>query len=127
EEGFSPNTGGRVLSVGARGDYKQGPPSPPGAPPHTDAPPGGSPPPLCRAVAPCPSVKEVLAAGLYVSLHRCGGNAYLVSQLEPELKRNITVACYEGGHMMYESRGARQRLKQDVSRFIQETLASRLK
>jgi len=127
EEGFSPNTGGRILSVGARWNYNQGPPPPPGAPPNTDAPPGGSQPWLRRAIALDPSVKAFVAAGLYDSLNSCAGNAYLVSQLEPELKRNITVACYEGGHMMYESRGARQRLKQDVSRFIQETLASRLK
>ncbi|HKQ73777.1 MAG TPA: peptidase S10 [Blastocatellia bacterium] len=127
EEGFSPSAGWRTLSVGARWNYNQGPPPPPGAPLNTDAPPGGSQPWLRRAIALDPSIKAFVAAGLYDSLNSCAGNAYLVSQLEPELKRNITAACYEGGHMMYESRDARRRLKQDVSGFMLETLAGRSK
>ena len=124
EEGFSPNTGGRTLSVGARWNYNQGPPPPPGTPPNTDAPPGGSQPWLRRAVAIDPSMKAFVAAGLYDSLNSCAGNAYLVSQLKPELKRNITARCYEGGHAMYESQSARRQLKQDINKFIQDTLAS---
>ena len=123
EEGFSPNTGGQALSVGARWNYNQGPP--PGAPPNTDAPPGGSQPWLRRAMAIDPSLKAFVAAGLYDSLNSCAGNAYLVNQLEPELKRNITARCYEGGHAMYESPGARRQLKQDISAFIQGAVASR--
>ena len=125
EEGFSPNTGGRGLSVGARWDYNQGPPPPPGATPNTDAPPGGSQPWLRRAMAIDPSLKAFVAAGLYDSLNSCAGNDYLVSQLEPELKRNITARCYEGGHAMYESPDARRQLKQDISKFIQDTVGGR--
>ena len=66
-----------------------------------------------------------LAAGLYDSLNSCAGNDYLVSQLEPELKRNITARCYEGGHAMYENPGARRRLKQDINKFIQDTVGGR--
>jgi carboxypeptidase C (cathepsin A) len=123
EEGFSPNTGGRILSVGARWNYNQGPPPPPGTPPNTDSPPGGSQPWLRRAIAIDPSLQAFVAAGLYDSLNSCAGNAYLIDQLEPELRRNIKARCYEGGHAMYESRDARLRLKQDVSKFIQDTLA----
>ena len=72
-----------------------------------------------------PSLKAFVATGLYDSLNSCAGNAYLVNQLEPELKRNITTVCYEGGHMMYEARDARQRLQQDVSKFIREAVAER--
>jgi len=125
EEGFSPNTGGRTLSVGARWNYNQGPPPPPGTPPNTDAPPGGSQPWLRRAIAIDTSMKAFVAAGLYDSLNSCAGNAYLAPQLEPELKRNITARCYEGGHAMYESRSARLQLKQDISKFIRDTIASR--
>ena len=70
-----------------------------------------------------PSLKAFVAAGLYDSLNSCAGNAYLVSQLEPELKRNITAICYYGGHAMYESPGARRQLKQDIGKFIQDTVA----
>jgi carboxypeptidase C (cathepsin A) len=125
EEGFSPNTGGRGLSVGARWDYNQGPPPPPGATPNTDSPPGGSQPWLRRAMAIDPSLKAFVAVGLYDSLNSCAGNDYLVSQLEPELKRNITARCYEGGHAMYESPGARRQLKQDIGKFIQDTVGGR--
>jgi carboxypeptidase C (cathepsin A) len=125
EEGFSPNTGARVLSVGARWNYNQGPPPPPGAPPNTDAPPGGSQPWLRRAMAIDPSLKAFVAAGLYDSLNSCAGNAHLVSQLEPELKSNITARCYEGGHMMYESHGPRRQLKRDIGKFIQDTVGGR--
>ncbi len=123
EEGFSPATGGRVLSAGARWNYNQGPPPPPGAPPNTDAPPGGSQPWLRRAMAIDPSLKAFVAAGLYDSLNSCAGNAYLVNQLEPELNRNITARCYKGGHAMYESQDPRRQLKQDVGKFIQGAIS----
>jgi carboxypeptidase C (cathepsin A) len=126
EQGYLPNTGGRTLSVGARWNYNQGPPPPPGTPPNTDAPPGGSQPWLRRALTIDPSLKAFVATGLYDSLNSCAGNAYLVSQLETELKRNITPRCYDGGHMMYESESARQQLNQDIGRFIQNTVATRL-
>ena len=124
EDGFLPNSGGRPFSVGSRWNYNQGPPVAPGTPPNTDAPPGGSQPWLTRAIKINPSMKALVAAGMYDSLNSCPLNAYLIDQLEPEVKRNITAECYEGGHMMYESRGARQQLKRDVSKFIQETLTS---
>jgi len=124
EDGFLPNSGGRPFSVGNRWNYNQGPPLPPGTPPNSDSPPGGTQPWLPRAVKINPSLRAFVAAGMYDSLNSCPLNSYLIDQLEPPVKRNITAKCYEGGHMMYESRGARQQLKQDVSRFIQETLSS---
>lgn len=124
EDGFLPNSGGRPFSVGSRWNYNQGPPVAPGTPPNSDAPPGGSQPWLTRAIKINPSLKALVAAGIYDSLNSCPLNSYLIDQLEPAAKRNITAKCYEGGHMMYESRGARQQLKQDVRMFIQETLKS---
>jgi carboxypeptidase C (cathepsin A) len=124
EDGFIPNSGGRLFSIGSRWNYNQGPPLAPGTPPNSDAPPGGSQPWLTRAIKISPSLKALVAAGMYDSLNSCPLNSYLIDQLEPAVKRNITAKCYEGGHMMYESRGARQQLKQDVSSFIQQTLKS---
>ncbi len=124
EDGFLPNSNGRPFSVGNRWNYNQGPPPPPGTPPSTDAPPGGSQPWLTRAIKLDPSLKAFVAAGLYDSLNSCPLNNYVIDQLEPAVKQNITAKCYQGGHMMYESRGARQQLKQDVSEFLQQTLAA---
>jgi len=123
EEGFSPT--GRPLSVGELWNYNQGPPQAKGTPPNADAPPGGHQPWLRRAIGIQPTMKAFVAAGWYDSLNSCAGNAYLVQQLEPELRRNITAKSYEGGHMMYESPGARQQLRQDIDKFLQETLAPR--
>ena len=41
------------------------------------------------------------------------------------IKRNITTRYYEGGHAMYESPGARRQLKQDIDKFIQDTVGGR--
>jgi carboxypeptidase C (cathepsin A) len=123
EDGFSPATFGRSLSVGERWDYNQGPPQPKGTPPNADAPPGGHQPWLRRAIGLQPSLKAFVAAGWYDSLNSCAGNAYLVQQLEPELRRGITAKSYEGGHMMYESPLARRQLRQDIGKFIQEAVA----
>ena len=123
EDGFSPSSPGRGLSVGERWNYNQGPPQPKGTPPNADAPPGGHQPWLRRAIIMQPSLKAFIAAGWYDSLNSCAGNAYLVKQLEPELRRNITARSYEGGHMIYESPSARQQLRQDISKFIKDTVA----
>jgi carboxypeptidase C (cathepsin A) len=120
EEGFSQRTGGRPTSVGERWDYNQGPPQLRGTPPNADAPPGGHQPWLRRAIALAPSLKAFVAAGWYDSLNSCAGNAYLVKQLEPELLRNITAKSYAGGHMLYESPGARQQLRQDIRQFLED-------
>ena len=124
EDGFLPNSGGRPFSVGNRWNYNQGPPLPPGTPPNSDSPPGGTQPWLPRAIKIDPSLKAFVAAGMYDSLNSCPLNAFLIDQLEPPVKQNIIAKCYEGGHMMYESRGARQQLKQDVNQFIREVLGS---
>jgi carboxypeptidase C (cathepsin A) len=124
EEGFWPATRGRPLAVGARWNYNQGPPQPRGTPLNADAPPGGHQPWLRRAMAMDPSLKAFVAAGWYDSLNSCAGNAYVVSRLEPKLRRNITVASYEGGHMMYESQGPRYQLKRDIHKFFRYTLAA---
>ena len=45
-----------------------------------------------------PSLKAFVAAGWYDSLNSCAGHDYLVKQLEPELRRNITVKLRGRAH-----------------------------
>ena len=78
---------------------------------------------LRRAIVMQPSLKAFVAAGWYDSLNSCAGHEYLVKQLEPELRRNITAKSYDGGHMIYESPSARQQLRKDINKFIQDTVA----
>lgn len=118
EEGYLP-AGTPRRSINARWNYNVPEGSPP--PKSTDAPPGGQP-WLRRAMALNPSLKAFVAAGLYDSLNSCAVNQYIVRTLEPEISRNITAACYEGGHMMYEDVGARLQLKRDVDKFFDATL-----
>jgi carboxypeptidase C (cathepsin A) len=139
EESYSPATGARPSSVGSRWDYNQAPaapepggpsgsaPPPPPAPRQgaDDGPPGGARPWLRRAMQLDPSLRAFVAAGLYDSLNSCLWNTYLVNHLEPSVRENITAACYEGGHMMYEDADNRVRLREDVRKFIQGALAGR--
>ena len=64
-----------------------------------------------------------MAAGLYDSLNSCAANAFLVSNLEPALQRNMTAACYEGGHMMYDEPAIRIQMTKDVTAFIKAATA----
>jgi carboxypeptidase C (cathepsin A) len=136
EDGFTPQTGQRVLSVAARWNYNQGPQPAPGganAPPATpptrpanlDAPPGGAQPWLRRAMVLNPSLKAFAAAGLYDSLNSCAYNARLVSRLEQPFAGNITAKCYDGGHMMYDEPAIRRQVTSDVAAFYQSTLGSK--
>ena len=84
---------------------------------NTDAPPGGTPPWLKRAMDLNPNLRTFVATGMFDSLNSCAGNTYLLSQIPPERSSKITFDCYEGGHMMYEDRESRFRLKRDVARF----------
>jgi carboxypeptidase C (cathepsin A) len=127
EEGFAP-AGQPARSVSARWNYNQAPEPPAGSPPrpsNLDGPPGGPQPWLRRALAMNPSIGVFVAAGLYDSLNSCAANAYLVSQVEPSLRPNITARCYEGGHTMYEAPAVRLRMTQDVAAFIRDALAGR--
>jgi len=129
EEGYTP-PGAPTRSVNARWNYNSGEPAkPPTAsgtraapPPSTDMPPGSEP-WLLRTMRLNPSLEAFVAAGLYDSLNSCALNAHVVGTLEPRFGRQITAVCYEGGHMMYEDRAARLKLKRDITLFFQKTLA----
>ncbi len=122
ETGFSAAGSSWRDSVGARWNYNQGT-SPPKEPLTTDAPPGGSQPWLLRAIRINPFLKVFVATGLYDSLNSCAGNAYLVSELAPEIRENFTLVCYKGGHAMYHDGDVRLQMKRDIAGFIQQVLA----
>jgi len=115
ESGYSSSPNPR--SVGARWKYDQGDPNVPVVVRNTDAPPGGTPPWLKRAMDLNPNLRTFVATGMFDSLNSCAGNTYLLSQIPPERSSKITFDCYEGGHMMYEDRESRSSLKRDVARF----------
>jgi hypothetical protein len=65
-----------------------------------------------------PSLRVFVAAGEYDSLNSCADNEYLIAHIEPQFGRNITSGCYGGGHMMYDTKDARFKLKRDVASFV---------
>ena len=117
ETGYSSSPNPR--GVGARWKYDQGDPNVPVVVRNTDAPPGGTPPWLKRSMDINPELRTFVATGVFDSLNSCSGNTMLLSQLPPDRSSRITFECYEGGHMMYEDREARFRLKRDIARFYQ--------
>jgi hypothetical protein len=121
EEGWSPAPAGRAGGIGSRWAWDQVEPgqsttvSNPGS--------GDGPPPaqpwLRRAMTMDPRLKVFLVAGLYDSLNSCADNRYLADHIQPpEFGRNITLGCYRGGHMMYDTKEARYSLKRDAAAFI---------
>ena len=83
-----------------------------------DGPPGGSQPWMLRAMALNPRLKLLVAAGLYDSLNSCADNAWSVRHLDPRVAANVSLGCYPAGHMMYDTKAARVRLKDDVAAFV---------
>jgi carboxypeptidase C (cathepsin A) len=85
-----------------------------------DGPPGGSQPWIRRAIGLDPSLRVFVAAGEYDSLNSCADNEYLIAHIEPQFGRNITSGCYASGHMMYDSKDARFKLKRDIEAFVKK-------
>ncbi|HLJ49149.1 MAG TPA: hypothetical protein VKU01_24205 [Bryobacteraceae bacterium] len=119
EEGFSPIP---VRSIGARWSWDQLNPSDHERLAPTAVGSGDGPPPaqpwLRRAMVLNPSLKAFMAAGQYDSLNSCADNRYLVVHIQPDqFSRNVTTGCYAAGHMMYDTKQARYKLKKDVAAF----------
>jgi carboxypeptidase C (cathepsin A) len=129
EIGYSSQSQAPTDSVGARWEWNQGEASAsPAEAAHSrlasstvgsgDGPPGGSQPWLRRAMLRNPALKVFVAAGRYDSLNSCDDNEALVGQLELQFRGNFTTGCYLGGHMMYDVRATRLKLKTDIAKFI---------
>jgi carboxypeptidase C (cathepsin A) len=67
-----------------------------------------------------PDLKVLVANGYYDLATPFGATNYTFSrmQLDPELRPNITMTYYAGGHMMYIDRAASLKLHEDVANFI---------
>ena len=88
-----------------------------------NGPPGLAEPWLRRAMTMDPAMKVYVVAGIYDSLNSCAHNSYVISQIEPRFGHNMKAGCYDSGHVIYATKDARLRLKQDVVKFIRETVA----
>jgi carboxypeptidase C (cathepsin A) len=123
EEGWSAAPAGRGASIGSRWVWDQLDATQTTVAANVGS--GDGPPPaqpwLRRALTIHPALKVFLVAGMYDSLNSCADNRYLVSHIQPaELGRNITLGCYRGGHMMYDTKEARYELKRDAAAFIRD-------
>jgi carboxypeptidase C (cathepsin A) len=87
-------------------------------------PPGAAEPWLRRAIGIDPALKVFVAMGLYDSLNSCAHARYMIANTDPGIGHNIMLACYESGHVVYETKAARSQLKDDVSAFFQERLSA---
>jgi carboxypeptidase C (cathepsin A) len=75
---------------------------------------------LHDAMAQNPYLKVYVANGYYDLATPFAATRYTFNrlQLDPELRRNVSMGYYEGGHMMYIDRAAHAKLKKDVAAFI---------
>jgi carboxypeptidase C (cathepsin A) len=75
---------------------------------------------LRNAMAQNPFMKVFVANGYYDLATPFAATNYTFArmQLEPELRRNVSMDYFETGHMVYIDSGARARLKKDVEEFI---------
>lgn len=77
-----------------------------------------------QAMAKNPYMKIFLAQGYYDMATPFYAAEYTVSamNLDPQLRRNVSFAYYESGHMMYIEKGSLKKLKDDAASFIQRSL-----
>jgi len=75
---------------------------------------------LRGAIAQNPFLKVFVANGYYDLATPFAATRYTFArmQLEPELRKNVSMDYFEGGHMMYIDRKAHAKLKADVANFI---------
>ncbi len=82
---------------------------------------------LRHAMAENPSLRLLVASGYYDLATPFFAMDYTVSQmgLSAEQRRNVELAYYEAGHMMYIHPPSLRRLRQDAARFIATSVAGR--
>lgn len=79
---------------------------------------------LKTAMAKNPFMKVFVAQGYYDMATPYFAAEYSISalNLDPSLRKNISFAYYEAGHMMYIEKTSLRKLKDDAARFIQSSL-----
>jgi hypothetical protein len=81
-------------------------------------------PPLRQAMRANPAIRVFLLRGLYDSLgNGCARHLYIVNHLDPDIRRRVTVGCYDAGHDFYTDKPVRQKVKRDMMTFVRRTLA----
>jgi carboxypeptidase C (cathepsin A) len=71
-----------------------------------------------EAIALNPSMKILVASGLYDSYSTCAANEETWHHLPPALQQSISFKCYAGGHMMYLDPPTRVQFSKDVKDMI---------
>jgi carboxypeptidase C (cathepsin A) len=79
---------------------------------------------LKSAMAKNPFMKVFVASGFYDMATPYFAAEYTISamNLEPVLRKNISVSYYEAGHMMYIEKTSLQKLKNDAAMFIRNSV-----
>lgn len=80
--------------------------------------------PLRLAMAKNPYMKVFVASGYYDMATPYFAAEYTISamSLDPALRKNVSFAYYEAGHMMYIEVNSLRKLKEDVSTFIRSAM-----
>lgn len=80
--------------------------------------------PLKNAMAKNPFMKVFVAQGFYDMATPFFAAEYTIAamNLDPVLRRNISVSYYEAGHMMYIEKNSLRKLKEDAAKFIQSSI-----
>lgn len=78
--------------------------------------------PLRNAMRANPSLRVLIACGIYDLVCDYYGNAWTASHLDAPLARNVTAHSYPGGHAMYTDPRAHLELKRDVTQFIRDAV-----
>ncbi len=79
---------------------------------------------LKSAMAKNPYMKVFVGSGFYDMATPYYATEYTISalNLDPTLRKNISVSYYEAGHMMYIEKNSLRKLKTDAANFIQNSL-----
>jgi carboxypeptidase C (cathepsin A) len=69
-----------------------------------------------------PHLKVLVASGYFDLATPYNATEYTLAhmKLDPALRRNVRVATYEAGHMMYLHRPSLAKLKTDAARFLED-------
>lgn len=81
--------------------------------------------PLSSAMRKNPYMKVFVASGYYDMATPYFATEYTLSNmnLEPPLRKNVSVKYYEAGHMMYIEKSSLKKLKDDIVGFIRESVS----
>jgi carboxypeptidase C (cathepsin A) len=79
---------------------------------------------LQQAMQKNPYMKVMVASGYYdmATPYFAADYTFASMSLDPSLRKNVSFAYYEAGHMMYIETGSLKKLKTDVSSFMQKSL-----